>query len=172
MSTTPQDRVRASIALTRAAAFADVLLQCDKANPSFRLDRDLVDEHERAIWIEDVVAFLLDHERRLKRTVRLNALRSHGHALAENEQQTAEWQARQDVVKFGGHRFSSGDRQHYGRTPENVCLVCTEPIITNKATVWIGERLKADAHGQCCAKDDGRFELISQFAFRVKGDQR
>lgn len=167
MSTaTPQDRVRASIALTVTDEMADRLLQHDKANPAFRL-ADLRDEDERAVFRADILE-LLSPERRAERAIRLNAIRAHTHAAKEDEHQMSMRQARQDIARFGAG--TDGHGSHFGAVRPGYCVVCHKPVVTDGATVLITEHLRADAHGLCCAMDAGeRFELIAEFSYRMKG---
>lgn len=163
MSTaTPQERVRASIALTVTPEMAERLLQHDKANPSFTLE-DLLDDDERAIYLAEIME-LFSPERRAERTIRFNTLRGYTHAKTEDEQQTIDKQAREDIAKYGART----DVPRFGTIRPGFCYVCRERVLTDRAVLMITENLQGEAHGLCLAKDEDRFELRADFVYRVR----
>lgn len=158
---TAKEQIRASIAMTHAIPIAERLLQADKTNPSFKLS-DLLDDNERAIYIDAVASFLLDQAGRLERTEALNQCRAHGHALGEVEQRAVERQARQDVILFGDALM-----QAFLQTNPQYCPLCKEKLgPCGVADVKVTEGITCKAHSLCCAKND-RFEFISEFLYRL-----
>jgi hypothetical protein len=164
-TSTPQERVRASIALTITHEMAERLLQHDKANPAFKLS-DLQDDAERAIFLADIME-LLSPERRAERTIRLNTLRGHAHAIAEKDQRDVEVQARQD-----GRRF--GTRGPVPPVPApGRCYICHDRITPIDAYVLeLSASMKASVHGSCASKHPDKYELMSSFTFRLKGGKQ
>lgn len=160
---TAKEQVRASIILTHAHAIAERLLQVDKCNPAFRL-ADLRDDNERGIYIDAAASFLLDAAGRLERTEALNQTRAYVHAIHEDEQQTIDARARQDVAIFGHPLLAK-----FMRTSPNFCAVCGDVLMTNAVDVLLTDSLKGRAHGLCCAKDEEHFAFVNEFTYRLLG---
>jgi len=145
---------------------AELALQHQKGTRAFKLS-DLQSDEERAIFIAaalEAAPILFSPDSQCYRAMKLNALRGETHAYAEKEAEDIAWQARQDVIKHS-------DVSRFGVMRPGHCYVCRERVITNKVTLMITENLYAEAHGLCCAKDDARFELIADFAYRVRWKQ-
>lgn len=162
MPLSPQDRVRLEIEQDAVRAIAEWLVQHQKANRCFRLSH-LKDDAERAVFLGHAME-ILSPERRLERARQFNELRSHGIALADKDQQDVEWQAKQDVIRFGNFGFT---------TPGN-CAVCKERVddVTDHAVLELSATLKADVHASCCIKDEARFEVTPAFSFRLRKGAR
>lgn len=166
MPLTPQDRVRKQVAGELVPKIAELLYQCDKGSPHAKLT-DLRSEEARAVYLADAL-MLTSAESRHERVIRVHAADAEQFAYADKEQADVEWQARQDVIKFGTPIRSDAPRFSVIR-PGTGCLVCHEEVITNRVTVIVTENLHGEAHGLCCAKDEARFERIDDFLYRVKG---
>lgn len=160
---TPQDQIRASIAMTHAVALGERLLQADKANPSYKLS-DLRCDNERAVYIDAAASFLLDQAGRLERIETLNQIRSHGHALADHEAESVMVQARKDAAFFGDPIV-----QAFMTTNPRFCPLCRKELLyAGRATVQITEGIAADAHGLCMAMHPSeRFEFISEGSYKL-----
>lgn len=165
MPLTPREQVRQSIIRRNVSAIAELLVEADKAIPGFKL-ADLRSEEARRVYLAEA-EMMLGAESRHERASRVHANDAHYSAIRHKDQADVEWQARQDIVRFG-HRT---DTPRFGVIRPGHCYVCRERVVSNKAVVMITENLQAEAHGTCCAKDEQRFEVADQhgFAYRVKG---
>ncbi len=156
MGMSSRDQIMASIADAITPLIAELILRHDKAQPKYRLS-DLRDQDERAVFIADVME-LLSPERVAERMVRFDIVRSHNNAKREQEQQSVEAQARQDVARFA---FKSG-----------CCHICGDRVFTNRATLHLSASVITEIHGLCAAKDESRFEFVNEFIYRVRESQR
>lgn len=154
MPMSPQDRVRQRVVDSLLPQIAELLYRCDKGHRMAQLS-DL-EGAELAVYVADAL-LITDADARAERVKRLNAIRAHGHALAEDEQRTVERQARKDVVFYGP------------RALYPVCEICDEPVITNRVELLLSPSIKAVAHGLCCAKDEAQYEFVSEFFYQKRG---
>lgn len=170
MSTrTPQERIRASIALTHAWTLAERLLQHDKANPSFKLE-DLKSDEERQVYTDAVLAWLADADGRTERANQINALRGHGFAVSADEAERVAAMARADIDRFIERQRSGESEQprHSGSVKPGYCWVCRLLVGSSSgATLHLSDNLITDVHNTCAMKDD-RCVPVSKVSFILK----
>lgn len=163
-----RERERRQVVSELIPVIAELLYRADKGNRYARFSS--LSESARAVYVAEAL-MITAVEQRHERVVRVNQADSHAFALAEKDQRDVEWQARQDVIKFG----PGGEvvrRGNFGLVPAGFCYLCTRRIPSGEAAVLeLSATLKADVHAGCCL-NNSRFEMTAQFAFRVKGGAR
>ena len=152
----PQERVRRQVASALIPKIAELLYWCDKGSIHVKL-ADLTEE-ARAAYLADALR-VTAIEARLARVNAVHRANAHQYALQDAEQEVIRLQVRRDVARFGVRKPWS-------------CHVCRQPVLTDRVIVYLSESLHTEAHGLCCAKDEARYELIADFAYRVKAGQR
>lgn len=159
MSSPPQDRVRQQIAQEMAPTIVLALYRVMKGSRHARLED--ISPEALATLTTEVLGDLLTPARIHGRIQRVNLLQAHGHALADDEQETVMRDARSDIARFGVLR-------------PGFCYVCREQVFANRVTILITENLHTEGHGLCCAKDEQRFEVVGDEAlvYRVKAVNR
>lgn len=165
MPDTPQQRVRMSIAVTVVDELAERLLQHDKANQAYKL-RHLRSDDERKVYRDAILAFLADPTGRLLRVNKVNQLRGHDHAIADDEAESIARQARRDIEMY------AAGVANFGQVKPGHCWFCKTRITPEDAFFMeITATLKVDVHGSC-ASNDPRCEMVTAFSFRWKGGAR
>lgn len=166
---TPQEQVRQQVAAQLIPQIAELLYRCDKGSPHAKLS-DLRNEESIALYIGQARE-LVTPEARKARIDTIHVIDAHILAFAEKDQTDAEWQARQDVIRFKPQpHFTEVDR--FGTLRPGYCYVCRDRVITNKVTVMVTPNLHGEAHASCCQDDEARFEKIDHFVYRVRGGQQ
>jgi hypothetical protein len=168
MPLTPHERVRRQVCGVILPQLAELLYQADKGSPHAKLI-DLRSEEARAVYVAEAL-MILSPEGRHERVTRVNQVQAETFAYADTDAEDAARQVRQDVARFRSRVPAAPPVvSHFGSVRPGYCHICRQPVLTDAAVLWLGDALKTDAHGLCCAMDpQERFELIADFSYRVK----
>jgi hypothetical protein len=101
MPQSAQDRARNQVGGKYLMVLADLLYRCDKGSEFADIRR--LSEDAQSVYMADVLLWL-SIEQRAERVKRVHACDAHAYALADDERETVERQARKDIAQYGGGR--------------------------------------------------------------------
>lgn len=101
MPVTAQDRNRQRVSGKYLKVLAELLYRCDKGNEY--VDFNGLTADAQAVYLADALLWL-SAEHRMERIKRVHFLDAHAFAEKDDERESVERQARQDVAQFGGRR--------------------------------------------------------------------
>lgn len=161
MSLSAQDRVRQSVVHKVAP---DVILARYRAMKGVATAQlEDISAAVMAVLVAEVLAFL-SPESLTESIVACNRVQAHSFAIADDENERIAQRARQDIEQYGDLILAK-----FMRTSPKLCPLCMEALITNAVDVLLTDsgHITGRAHGLCCAKDERRFEYVSDFTYRL-----